>query len=832
MAFDKSKFLVRFTDEAREHVTRLSEGLQILKKNPDDAETLNAVFRSAHTIKGSARMMKLIPISLLAHKLEDALDAFRQKKIPPSVEFSDLLFQGLDAIDLMLDQIAAGQEMNETPENLCQALEKAALGQISTPPAADKSANISAIPPVSAAEKSATVSDIPPAPAADKTDTVSDIPPAFAADKSANISDIPSASGADKSANISDIPPAPAADKFATVSAISPAPDSSSVGETPSPAGSRFPVSGIQPSVSGTDSTATAAPRIPASSPTIRIEAGKLDELIKLMGEIVSGHSRSRRRASDIREIEKTARKHMEFITSLSGDQALTSGQREELLSGTGNICAGLKKLSAVFKEDISMQGILTADLQDRSLKMRMVPLSAIFNSFSRTVRQLSRSFGKNIDFIVEGGETELDKKIIEKISDPLLHMIRNCIDHGIETPEERRKAGKSETGIIRLTAAYEGENVIIRISDDGAGIPVSKIREKALKKKMFTQAEMENIPESEIISLIFLPGFSSTDIVTDISGRGVGMDVVRKNVIEDLKGGIQTETATGKGTVFHIRLPLTMAVIHVLFIRVAQMTFAVPANYIDEIIRIHPEKVIKVTERMAVRLREQIIPIVPLRDILSLPARKAEQISTEYLILITSLGSEKLGVIIDTLIDEEDMVIKPLPAHMHRIPFVSGCIISGGNEIFNVLHMPRIIESAREIRVGRRPEAKPEAKPRHILVVDDSLSTREIEKSILESYGYTVSLAQNGKEAFEKAGKNHYDMIITDVEMPGLDGFSLTQKLRTEEQYKDIPIILVTSLDKEEDKKKGILSGADAYIVKGDFEQSALLDTVRTLLG
>jgi len=410
--------------------------------------------------------------------------------------------------------------------------------------------------------------------------------------------------------------------------------------------------------------------------------------------------------------------------------------------------------------------------------------------------------------------------------------MIRNCIDHGIESPEERRKAGKPETGLIRLSAAYEGENVIIRISDDGAGIPVNKIREKALKKKLFTHAEMETVPESEIISLIFLPGFSSTDIVTDISGRGVGMDVVKKNVIEDLKGGIQTETAPGKGTVFHIRLPLTMAVIHVLFIRVEQMTFAVPANYIDEIIRIHPAKVIKVTERMAVRLREQIIPIVPLRDILSLPARKADQMDTEYLILITSLGSEKLGVIIDALIDEEDMVIKPLPAHMRHIPFVSGCIISGGNEIFNVLHLPRIIESAREIRVGRRPDAKPAAKPRHILVVDDSLSTREIEKSILESYGYTVSLAQNGTEAFEKAGKNHYDLIITDVEMPELDGFSLTKKLRTEEQYKDIPIILVTSLDKEEDKKKGILSGADAYIVKGDFEQSALLDTVRSLLG
>ncbi|MGE0084609.1 MAG: response regulator [Desulfococcaceae bacterium] len=809
MAFDKAKFLTRFTDEAKEHVSRLSEGLQILGKNPDDAETLNAVFRSAHTIKGSARMMKLIPVSHMAHKLEDALDAFRQKKIPPSEELSDLLFQATDAIDSMLDRISAGGEIIGTPENLCHALERAAMGEVISASVSNGEVG---------ARESMVLSAEKGTDAADKTAGLTEI--AAAEPVSAESAEAHKTDSAEKEMD-QDI--GKTADELCRKISSPQSVSHSNVHDENA---------GKKRSDTDTGNLPSGIKSETIRPETIRIDADKLDQLIKLMGEIVSGHSRTRRRALDIREIEKISKKYLEFIVSLPVNRPLSPRQRKELLSGTESLCLGLKKLSALFKEDISVQGILTSDLQDRSLKMRMVPLSTIFSSFSRTVRQLSRSFGKHTDFTVEGGETELDKKIIEKIGDPLLHMIRNCIDHGIETPEERKKAGKAETGIIRLTAGYEGENVLIRLSDDGAGIPLNKIKEKALRKKIFTAAEIESIPESEIISLIFLPGFSSSDIVTDISGRGVGMDVVKKNVIEELKGSIQIETAEGKGTVFHIRLPLTMAVIHVLFIRVEDMVFAVPAGYTDEIIRINREKLIQVMERRAVRLRGQIIPIVRLRDILSLPGERPVKPETEYLILITSAGSEKLGVIIDALLDEEDMVIRPLPAHMRNIPFVSGCIISGGNEIFSVLHMPRIIESAREVRVRTRTERKPADKPRHILVVDDSLSTREIEKSILESYGYTVSLAGDGIEGYEKARKNRYDLVITDVEMPKMDGFSLTQKLREEEDCRDIPIILVTSLDKEEDKKRGILAGADAYIVKGDFEQSALLDTVRNLLG
>lgn len=803
MAFDKAKFLARFVDEAREHISRLNEGLKVLDKNPEDTDTLNAVFRSAHTIKGSSRMMKLIPVSEVAHKLEDALDAFRQQKIPPSPALSDLFFQGIDAIDTMLDQIAAGREIRETPPEICEALEKAAMGM-----------------PLSESEKS---KEIKP----EKSET------AFPEKKET----VPLKTERENSTGTGK--------KFREKEAepgIKEIQREKTGSESRAENGEMFREKEPDPEITEENQSKNAEPEIRISgkpentaaekpkAETIRIEADKLDELIKLMGEIVSGHSRSRQRIQQILDIEKLSEKYSRFTEKLPEKRPLSAKERKELLDNAANLHIALKELAALFKEDISIQGILSNDLQDKSLKMRMLPLSTIFNSFHRTVRYIARNFDKEIDFSAEGGETELDKKIIEKISDPLLHMIRNCIDHGIEKKEERIRAGKNAKGSIRLSADYEGENVLIRIRDDGKGIPLEKIKEKAVKKKIFTPSEIETVPKNEIINLIFRPGFSSKDIVTDISGRGVGMDVVKKNIIDDLKGTVQVETEEGKGCSFHIRLPLTMAVIHVLFIRVSGMSFAVPASYISEIVRLKTEDLIRVTDRRAVRIREQIVPIEYLCTVLEVPAEKTRKKEDEFLILIASVGNEKMGLIIDALVDEEDMVIKPLPSHMRHIRFVSGCIISGSNEIFNVLHIPRIMESAKEIR--RQSSVQPEKKSLHILVADDSVSTREIEKSILESYGYHVTLAGDGREAYEKTRKYSYDLIVSDVEMPRMDGFSLTRKLREEEEYKDIPIILVTSLDKEEDKRKGIQAGADAYIVKGDFEQSTLVETVRNLLG
>jgi len=566
-----------------------------------------------------------------------------------------------------------------------------------------------------------------------------------------------------------------------------------------------------------------------ASFETIRLRSDKLDELIKLMGEIISGNSRIKQRLSDIKKIERLAKRHAELISDVE------HAEKEEILQTARALHLAIKKLTADFKEDVNIQGLLSGELQDKSLKMRMIPLSMIFDAFRMALRDFSTSSGKKVDFIIQGGETELDKKIIEKIGDSLVHLIRNCVDHGIEMPQDRINVGKPPVGKVVLSAGYEGGNVVIELSDDGAGIPVKKLKEKALKKKISDEISIAAMSDADIINMIFMPGFSSSDIITDVSGRGVGMDVVRKNIIEDLKGSIRITTKEGEGTGFYIRLPLTMAIIHVLFVRVSDTTFAVPAHFISEIVRVPEDKLIQIMDKKALRLREQIVPILSLKDILKLPQPTPPVSDNNLLILIGALGNEKIGMMIDELLSEEDVVIKSLPALMKNIQAVSGVVISGKNELFNVLHIPKIIETAKEstARINIQPENTEESEKQiRILIADDSATTREIEKSILESYGYSVDIAADGMEGLEMAKSFNYDLVITDAEMPRLDGFSLIQQLRNEQGYAHTPIILVTSLDKEEDKKRGIAAGANAYIVKGTFDQSALMDSVQDLVG
>ena len=743
MAFDKAKFLARFIDEAKEHITSLNQGLLTLEKDPNDVETLNGVFRSAHTIKGSSRMMKLHEVTDVAHKLEDVLDALRQGNLKLSEGLSTLLFKGIDAISAMLEDISCGIEVSISTEKICEQLEMAAKGE--------------AIDGIDSETK-----QVPPA--------------------------AQSAMGEEILSE-----------------------------ETPS----------LSPPTSPKPETAEIV-KASVSTATIRIRANKLDELTKLMGEIESSQRKLKHRLLDIREIEKLYMKNMETMSHILDRDALgREAQKTTLIQTAQPIANSLKRFSSTLREDINVQELLSSELQDQAIKLRMLPISTLFDTFHRTVRDMAMSFGKDIDFVVAGGETELDKKIIEKIGDPLLHMIRNSIDHGIE----KTKAGK-----IKLSAGYEGGNVLITLSDNGGGIPIEKIKAKALKKKLLDKSELDHMSDTEIIQLIFSPGFSTSDIITDISGRGVGMDVVKNDIIDTLKGSIQIETQTHKGTSFFIRLPLTMAIIRVLFFAVTDMAFGIPAIFVDETIRVSETDLIDVIGEKAIRLREQIIPVVNMTTLLGLTSKKnnEECLEESPLIVIVKLANERLGLMVNTLLDLEDLVVKPLPEHMKTIKMVSGVIISGKNEIVNVLHVPEIFQVAKTMKTGgdKTIQPTPEKETATILLVDDSISTREIEKSILESYGYTVSLAEDGLAALKKAETFMFDLVITDVEMPNMDGFTLTRHLKNDEKYKEIPVILVTSRDSDADKKKGMSVGADAYIVKGNFEKTTLIDTVETLIG
>jgi len=373
----------------------------------------------------------------------------------------------------------------------------------------------------------------------------------------------------------------------------------------------------------------------------------------------------------------------------------------------------------------------------------------------------------------------------------------------------------------------------LIELSDDGGGIPLKKIKEKAVQRKLLDEEELEKMSRAEIIDLIFQPGFSTAAIITDISGRGVGMDVVKKNIVDQSKGSVQVVTEEGKGTSFFIRLPLSLAIMRVLQISVRDMAFALPVNSVAEILKVPKAEIINVVDKKAIRLREQIIPVADLCSLLNTHGDNGDA-KKDAPVIMVFMGNEKLGLIVDAIIEEEDMIIKPLPRHMKGIQVVSGVTISGRNEIISVLHIPMIFNLSKETKDAKRFDetARGEKRAINILLVEDSITTREIEKRILESYGYKVEAVCNGMEALGKTKEFKYDLIVTDIEMPLLDGFSLTEKLRQDQEYKNTPIIIVTSLDKEEDKRRGIEVGADAYIIKGSFDQTNLLDTVQNLVG
>ena len=739
MSFDRSKFLQRYIDDAFENVNILNKGLLELEKSYDES-ILDNLFRSAHSLKGTSRMMKVLPVAQLSHNLEDIFDILKKNKEAVSSDIIDKLLSAVDTISIILKEISNGKTAN-IPKDIINTLEN--IVQSST-----KKSDINKAQPVHIVNTKAEI----------------------------NISDNKKT---------------------------------------------------VQSKTKGASA--------PYTSETIRIHVNKLDEIVKLMDGIVSTHSRLKQRLSDIQTIEYQYKLFLKQISKkwINENSNITTDSFSHVFPKAMDIQNKLKEMRTEISEDVNIQELLTSEFQERSLSMRMLPLSTLFDALLLTVRDIAKQFEKKIDFIVQGGHTELDKKIIERIEAPLIHMIRNSIDHGIELPEDRKKKGKKITGSIHLSAMYESSNVIIRIKDDGCGIQLKKIKEKALKKKIVSESNLKLMNENQILNIIFLPGFSTSDIVTDISGRGVGLDVVNQAITKTLKGNIQVINNSKEGCTFEMRLPLTMAMMHLLTVKTQNSIFAIPSGNVDEIVRIQSSEIIKVAYKDAIQVRDALIPIIHLKNVLRMKLKDSAISSKSYnlIIVIVKSGGEKLGIIIDELLDEEVLVIKPLPDHLKNNQWVSGVVISGKNEIINVLHVPKLLEEASNLSAEIIKVDHAEEKSHHILVVDDSVSTREIEKSILESYGYKVSIASDGSQAYDMAMNNFFDLIITDVEMPKMNGFELTKNLRKTEQYIETPIILVTSLDHPEDKKQGIKSGANAYIIKGDFDQSNLIDVIENLI-
>ena len=395
---------------------------------------------------------------------------------------------------------------------------------------------------------------------------------------------------------------------------------------------------------------------------------------------------------------------------------------------------------------------------------------------------------------------------------------------------------GKPRNGTIKVSAFHEGDNVVITVEDDGRGIDIGQIKETARKKKLASNNDLEGMTDKEVLNIVFMNGYSTSPIVTDVSGRGMGLDIVRRD-ITNLKGRVILETQKNRETKFTLVLPLTIAIIQVLLVKVQNMLFALPVLSVTESLKVNMEDVSTIEGRMATSVREHIVPLVRLDEVLGLPSARDEEAKAQkamLVVIVTSLD-RRVGFIVDEIVREEEVFIKSLGKHLGKVKNVSGATIIATGEVVVVLD----IEDLRaHSTLGPQPVAgkgtapKVKRKEKRILVVEDAFSTRELEKSILETHGYLVDTAVDGLDALNRMTTHQYDLIVSDIEMPRMDGFELCRTLKKNEGYRDIPFVMVTALQKEEDKRRGIDVGAAAYIIKSAFDQTNLLDTIERLIG
>ncbi|MBL6982371.1 MAG: hybrid sensor histidine kinase/response regulator, partial [Anaerolineales bacterium] len=582
---------------------------------------------------------------------------------------------------------------------------------------------------------------------------------------------------------------------------------------------------------------------------TIRVATTKLDILMDGIGELLVSRMRTEQRLAEIRALQanltqwqknwRQVRSHYNRIKGRSAtDTAATPwGHQDitpvlEFLANNEEQLADLDKdinrLGYRFASDYGHLSLLTDDLQEGVRRVRMLPIASLFDLFPRMVRDLTRQRRKKIVLHLEGADTEVDRQVLEAIKDPLTHLLRNAVDHGIENPDVREAAGKPRQGNITLRAAQKGNTIVIEIRDDGAGIDVEAVRRAAVGRGLMSEAEAANLSERETIDLIFRSGLSTHHQVTDISGRGVGMDVVRQN-LELLQGVVTVDTSTGQGTTFTLTLPLTMATNHVLLVEVADQIVAVPTTTVERMMLVSPASLGSIEGKPAIRTQDQPLPLLSLARVLELHGEEKPLAPNQKIpVIVVGVVEKRVAFRVDAFQGTQEVVIKNLGSQLKRVRNVAGATILGSGQVVMILNIADLIQSA-QLAPGTKtlvPVEVSEISRRRVLVVDDSITTRTLEKNILENAGYDVLVAADGVEAWGLVQGERFDAIVADIDMPRMDGFKLTEKVKADDLYAELPLVLVTSLESPEDRIRGMEAGADAYITKGAFDQKNLLET------
>ncbi|MBW4665388.1 MAG: hybrid sensor histidine kinase/response regulator [Chroococcus sp. CMT-3BRIN-NPC107] len=761
-----------FKASSEEHLHNLENGLMQLEKNSQDRATLEEVLREAHTLKGDARMLGVDDIETLVHQIEEIFVAVKKQEQVLTPALCESLYQGLDAMGKIAREAVTGVASGVNVFYVLAQL----MG-------ANTNTSVEAEEALFAANN-------------DEVDLFADTTEQLKTD---------------------DLFPVSSSELRGPEISIQ---DPLQVAQTPE-------VSSYQ-------------------IETIRVEPQKLDNLMTQAGELAVTKQRI---AYHLTEIEEIVTLYDEwsrdtFVHRLALDKMAKNGSNEQghfhhrVEQRLNRLGVLINRLKNQAYEDTARLELVANELESGIRTLRLLPLSTVFNLFPRMVRDLASQQSKQINLVIEGGDTTADKRILEEMKDPLMHMIRNSIDHGIETPLEREKLGKPPTATIRLRGYQTSTSIGIEIVDDGRGLDNEGIKRTALRRGVCSSEELAKMSPNQIQSLIFAPGFSTRTEVTELSGRGIGLDVVRAKV-EQFKGAIAVESIQGLGCSFKLQLNTTLTTAHVLIVEVNSVSYAIGVEAVQTTLLVARNEIFATGGCQTIVLDNQPVSVVWLSDLLQLPltvpiSPKAADATAKMLpCIVLQIGTERLGLLVDALLDQQNVVLKPQSKLLKRVRNVSGATILGTGEVCMILNPQDLLKSVQK-RTGTTTVSQQflqEVKKPAILLVEDSITIRTQVKRILKGAGYDVTAAVDGLDGFNKLKSKDFDAVVSDVQMPNIDGLALTAKIRQQKQYTELPIILVTTLASDEDKKRGADAGANAYLTKGNFEQQLLLDTLKRLI-
>jgi chemosensory pili system protein ChpA (sensor histidine kinase/response regulator) len=793
-----------FALEAEDHLRDLSTLLPALDAQPENKELLQDIRRSAHTLKGSAAMVGFRAITQLAHRMEDLLDLLYEERLAVTPEIVRLLYASTDSLEDMVTGKPAAASLDELYGSFDRLLGSSLHDETAT----------------SAGARMATVDD-----------------------------------------------------------ELLPVPIKREVAARRSERKAR-----LAPVAAELDAEGSAVAELRRQSQFVRFPIDRLDELVKLLGELVITRTFLEQRMADLvrqvgelehssdrlRRVSSKLETQYEASSLSAGHPAPTGGSGNgngnghhlpvttqthgfddlefdrytefhlltrslsETTSDIQTVAGELGSLIGDFDSYLNRQARLSSEVEDKLMRSRMVPLATLASRLHRTVRNVASQRGKQVELVLEGENTELDKTVLEEMADPLLHLLRNSVDHGIEDSELREAIGKPARGSIRLRAGYVGSQVVIQISDDGAGLDPQILRSAAVAKGFVAAADAAKMTNEELFALVYLPGFSTAQQISEVSGRGVGLDIVKANV-HKLKGSLELESQLGKGTTFTIHLPMTMAVMRAILVKSHQETFAIPLSAVKQIVRLDREEMELVGQEPVLRVGGLLYPVYSLGKVLNLNQPADESVSRRP-VLILEVGTKQVAIIVDHLLGGREIVIKNLGNHLRRVRNVMGATLMGDGSVVLILDPVEIVREAVESKMPSRPALPtPVAVPRDtwsILIVDDSPSVRRVLTNLVKNAGWKPITAKDGLEALEilHHTANVPDLILLDVEMPRMDGYELLATLKASEAYRAIPVVMVTSRAGDKHRRKALDLGGSGYVVK-PYQDEALLNVVRHLV-